>query len=90
MADLARRYIFSGRVQGVGFRNKTTEFAEQIGLNGFVRNLSDGRVELLVEGEQARINSLLEALKSRFEGNLTAVEELDAPYEARTRFEVLR
>jgi acylphosphatase len=88
MADLARRYIFSGRVQGVGFRNKTTEFAEQIGLNGFVRNLSDGRVELLVE--QARINSLLEALKSRFEGNLTAVEELDAPYEARTRFEVLR
>jgi acylphosphatase len=48
----ARTYRVSGRVQGVGFRFFTWEAAEREGLTGLVRNLPDGRVEAVVEGER--------------------------------------
>jgi acylphosphatase len=48
---VARRYLISGRVQGVGFRYFTEEAAAREGLHGWVRNLPDGRVEIDVEGE---------------------------------------
>ena len=47
----ARRFLVSGRVQGVGFRYFTQEAAMVEGLSGFVRNLPDGRVEIEAEGE---------------------------------------
>ena len=48
---VARRYVVSGSVQGVGFRFFTEEAARREGLSGFVRNLEDGRVEVLAEGD---------------------------------------
>jgi acylphosphatase len=48
---VARRYIVSGRVQGVGFRFFAEETAAVEGLFGWVRNLPDGRVEIEAEGE---------------------------------------
>jgi acylphosphatase len=48
---VARRYVVSGRVQGVGFRMFTEAAAAREGLHGWVQNLPDGRVEALVEGE---------------------------------------
>ncbi|MEO8256587.1 MAG: acylphosphatase [Acidobacteriota bacterium] len=48
---VARRYLISGRVQGVGFRYFTEAAAVREGLDGWVRNLPDGRVEIDVEGE---------------------------------------
>ena len=48
---VARRYLVSGQVQGVGFRFFTEEAARREGLTGFVRNLDDGRVEAVVEGD---------------------------------------
>ena len=48
---LARRYTVSGRVQGVGFRFFTRESARRENIHGWVRNLPDGRVEVLAEGE---------------------------------------
>jgi acylphosphatase len=48
---VARRYLISGRVQGVGFRYFTEAAAAREGLHGWVRNLADGRVEIDVEGE---------------------------------------
>ena len=48
---VARRYLVSGRVQGVGFRFFTEESARREGLTGFVRNLDDGRVEAVAEGD---------------------------------------
>jgi acylphosphatase len=48
---VARRYVISGRVQGVGFRYFAEAAAAREGLHGWVRNLPDGRVEIVAEGE---------------------------------------
>ena len=48
---VARRYIISGRVQGVGFRFFTEAAAMREGIDGWVRNLPDGRVEVAAEGD---------------------------------------
>lgn len=48
---VARRYIIRGRVQGVGFRFFVEDAASLEGVRGFVRNLPDGRVEVVAEGD---------------------------------------
>ncbi len=48
-----------GDVQGVGFRYSAQRHAESIGVTGWVRNLSDGRVEVLAEGERAQLEDML-------------------------------
>jgi len=52
---LARRYLISGRVQGVGFRFFVESAAVRDGIHGWVRNLPDGRVEVAAEGEAEAI-----------------------------------
>lgn len=51
--------ILSGRVQGVGFRYTTSNQARSLGLAGWVRNLSDGRVEAVFEGDRATLEKML-------------------------------
>jgi acylphosphatase len=51
-------WIVTGRVQGVGFRYFTYSIANKYGLRGWVRNLSDGSVEVVVQGEEGRIENL--------------------------------
>ena len=48
---IARRFVISGQVQGVGFRWFTKDLAVREGATGWVKNLPDGRVEALVEGD---------------------------------------
>jgi acylphosphatase len=55
---VARRFVVSGRVQGVGFRYFTQDVARQANVTGLVRNLPDGRVEVLAEGEMASLDQL--------------------------------
>lgn len=56
----ARAHIFvSGRVQGVFFRSNTRKKARGLGINGFVKNLEDGRVEIVAEGEKEKLEQLI-------------------------------
>ena len=55
--------FFSGRVQGVFFRDHTQKLALSLGLKGWVRNLPDGRVETLVEGDEESILTLITKMK---------------------------
>ena len=61
---VARRFVISGRVQGVGFRYYTQECALREGVTGWVRNLPDGRVEALVEGDAESVTRVERALRS--------------------------
>ncbi len=54
--------LYSGRVQGVGFRYATREVACGFEVTGFVRNLPDGRVELVAEGDEAEVQAFLQAI----------------------------
>lgn len=53
----------SGRVQGVSFRSYAKEHAAALGLGGFVKNLDDGRVEVIVEGSEQKIEQLIEKIR---------------------------
>lgn len=57
--DVCRRFLFSGKVQGVGFRYTAKELAEKYPVCGYVRNLPDGRVELVVQGRQEDVDGLV-------------------------------
>jgi acylphosphatase len=57
-----RRAYYSGRVQGVGFRFISQRLADGFGVSGSVRNLPDGRVELIAQGESDVISAFLEAV----------------------------
>jgi len=50
----------SGRVQGVFFRDSIRRLAERLGVVGWARNLSDGRVETILEGEKANVEKVIE------------------------------
>lgn len=54
--------FYSGRVQGIGFRHLTEEIAHRIGVRGFVKNLRDGRVEVVCEGPKDRIDAFLKEI----------------------------
>ena len=63
MTDVRRRVLVQGQVQGVGFRYWTRGEAARLGVNGWVRNRSDGTVEAEVEGEPGAVDSMLDALR---------------------------
>ncbi len=69
-AKAARRVLYSGRVQGVGFRYTTHEVAQTHAVTGFVRNLRDGRVELVAEGAPAELESFLAAVARAMSGSI--------------------
>lgn len=54
------RVVITGRVQGVFFRAETRETAESLGLSGWVRNVPDGSVEAVFEGERSRVREAVE------------------------------
>ncbi len=63
MPRVRRRVNFSGRVQGVGFRFTCLSLARGFEVGGHVRNLPDGRVELVAEGEESELDGFLSAIE---------------------------
>jgi acylphosphatase len=81
--ELVRVHVLiDGRVQGVAYRFFTEKFANRLGLTGWVKNLEDGRVEVLAEGPAESIGSFLDRLR---EGpSLAHVERFDVRREQAT------
>jgi acylphosphatase len=59
---ITKRIIFEGRVQGVGFRYATRQIALGFEVIGWVKNLADGSVELVIEGETQEVNDFIEEI----------------------------
>jgi acylphosphatase len=74
--QLARRYFISGMVQGVGFRYFTQHSAQRHHVEGFARNLRDGRVEVFAQGREEDLNALAADLRRGAE--MSRVERVDA------------
>lgn len=73
-----RAHVFvSGRVQGVFFRQKTRQQARSLGVNGWVRNLDDGRVEAIFEGEESAIKALVDFCSKGPKGALVTHVSVD-------------
>jgi len=62
MAEIRAHIIVSGRVQGVGFRYFVMRIARHLKLRGWVKNLYNGKVEIVVEGEEGMVNQLIKTL----------------------------
>jgi acylphosphatase len=82
MARVRAHVWISGRVQGVFFRAHTKELADELGLTGWVRNLSDGRVEAVFEGEEDAVKRAIEWCKRG--PPLASVEKVEVRYEQPT------
>ena len=74
-----RIYHFSGRVQGVGFRYTTQNVAMCHNVHGYVRNLPDGRVELVMEGDEREMEDVVQSLQRRMSGYVRKIESQVAP-----------
>ena len=76
---IRRRIIFSGRVQGVGFRFSAVRVAANYDVAGFVRNMANGNVEVEIEGSRKDIQDFTTELEDRMRGNVREVNFQDMP-----------
>ena len=81
--------LVSGRVQGVYYRQSTREQAQRLGLAGWVRNLPDGRVELVAEGEAEALQQLADWLaQGPSEARVSAVALTEQPLQGLKGFSI--
>ena len=66
--------IFTGRVQGVGFRYAVRSIAKRHPVKGYVKNLADGTVELVIQGTPAAMNAVLAEVADHFRENIAHCE----------------
>ena len=88
MAKVRRQLIFSGRVQGVGFRYRTMYLAQRYGLTGWVTNLWDGRVQMQLQGEEKAIRAVVQELRNQRFIRVEDVESYELPLEDERSFKV--
>lgn len=79
MARERRRVHYAGHVQGVGFRYTARRIAEGYAVGGYVRNLPDGGVELVAEGEAAEVESFLRDVYAALDDKIRSTAEAPLP-----------
>lgn len=77
---VAKKIIFIGTVQGVGFRFTAHSIARRLNLTGYVRNCPDGTVELLVQGNTEDIESCISNIEQSFASYIRDKKITDLPY----------
>jgi len=87
-----RRHVWiSGRVHNVWFRDACRREALARGVDGWVKNLADGRVQLLVEGPENQVAKFLKAVRDKWKNDIEKEETEDQkPTGKFTRFEIVR
>ena len=79
---ITRRFLITGKVQGVYFRHSTRLQAERLGIRGVARNLPDGSVEVIADGTPEAVQNLREWLRRGPPGaRVAAVQEFELPAE---------
>ncbi len=73
------RIVVSGMVTGVGYRSYARNYAKELGLKGFVRNMRNGKVEIVAEGYDNQINTFLQILRKGSWG--AKVEDINVKWE---------
>ena len=82
MSQVSRHIIFTGRVQGVGFRFTARNIASRCRLTGIVRNLADGSVEMIAQGHSDDIEGCLRDIQESMEGFIRETKIREIPFEA--------
>ena len=78
MVAIAKHIIFKGTVQGVGFRFTAFGIATRLQLEGFVRNLHDGTVEMVVQGLKGDVENCIEDINASFRDDIeTEIKDID-------------
>ena len=89
MQGTARHIVFIGRVQGVGFRFTAHRIANRHFLTGFVRNLADGTVEMVAQGELEDIDNCIADIKQAMSGYIADTRITELPPDPRhTEFRI--
>jgi acylphosphatase len=85
---ICKRVHYRGMVQGVGFRMITRRLAEQFAVAGYVKNLVDGRVEVVVAGDAEEIERFLDAVARRMANYIQGQDVQLEPPQALQDFEI--
>ena len=89
MVTIAKKVIFSGRVQGVGFRFTAQRIALRYELVGFVRNMPGGQVQMFAQGLADDIDDCLRDISESFAGYIKDTKIEDVPVnDEHTEFEI--
>jgi len=81
MSETAKHIIFTGQVQGIGFRFTAFNIANRYQLIGLVRNLTDGSVEMLVQGADDDINNCIKEIEESFGGYIRETNIKEVPHD---------
>lgn len=85
---MKKKFIFYGKVQGIGFRYAVKMLAERFNIFGWVKNNDDGSVTLVTEGLEKNIENLINGLKDYFQGNIENIKESVEKDEGLIDFEI--
>ena len=83
MAKIGKQVIFSGRVQGVGFRYTALRIAQRYDMTGYVKNLPNGSVEALFQGTGANVQACLNDLQNTMGGYIRQTQINERPVNPR-------